>query len=117
MMLTNCINVFIIVTCRRVWMYQETVFKHDSRKNSSSSNVDMTGKTMSSSQQHADVVTSCNCDAGGDSSYDHTSGLSPWLVSTVNGGSWSTGNSSGRSHGRKPSTTRSTSAVPLTTEL
>jgi len=102
---------------------QETVFRHEGAKNSSSSNTDPALKSRSKSlstgiqQQAATVsdagaVTSSNCDASGDSSYDQSSGLSPWLVTAVN--------CAGRNSaaGRKPTqSTRSTTSFPLTTEL
>jgi len=95
--------------CVRVDM-QETVFKN------SSSNLDVgrQRRSKSSSQQQADVMTSSNCDASGDASYDQTSALSPWHVTMVNGNT-STANCAGHFVHHKQ--TRSTTAFPLTTEL
>jgi len=107
---------------------QETVFGHDARKNSTSacSNVDQQHQqshrskpptTVSAVVQHDDdaLMTSSNCDASGDVSYDGGTGIvSPWHVTSA-------ANMSSFAAGRKSTSSQASrshaAAFPLTTEL
>ena len=82
------------------------MFKHDRAKNSSS-NLDARSRSRSQTTHHAGAADDASTDASSD---EVATGLSPWLVTSING-------DTGHVTRHAPTTSTTSSAFPLTTEL